>query len=94
MERTLYDWAQDAVSALELPDDARWVADKETVQWVLDFAREVAQGVARPGAPVGAFLAGIAVGQNLGKGPGALEDVRRALEPTLSAPADQDGPRA
>jgi Domain of unknown function (DUF6457) len=85
MEGTLYDWAQQAATALDLPEDGRWVADKETVQWVLDFSREVAQGVARPGAPVGAFLAGIAVAQRLGDGPQALEEVRRALEPTLSS---------
>jgi hypothetical protein len=83
MEGTLYDWAQEAVAALGLPDDARWVGDKETVQWVLDFARDVAQGVARPGAPVGAFLAGIAVGRNLDAGPRALDDVRATLEPTF-----------
>jgi hypothetical protein len=85
MERTLYDWAHEAAAAIGLPDDQRWVADKETVQWVLDFAREVAQGVARPGAPVGAFLAGIAVGRRLEDGPQALEDTRAALEPTLNA---------
>jgi hypothetical protein len=90
MEGTLYDWAQDAVSALELPEDGRWVADKQTVQWVLDFAREVAQGVARPGAPVGAFLAGVAVGRNLGTGPQALDRVRAALEPTFSTERAQD----
>jgi hypothetical protein len=83
MEGTLYDWAQQAATALDLPEDGRWVADKETVQWVLDFSREVAQGVVRPGAPVGAFLAGIAVAQRLGDGPQALEDVKRALEPTF-----------
>ena len=90
MEGTLYDWAQDAVSALGLLDDARWVADKATVQWVLDFARDVAQGVARPGAPVGAFLAGIAVGRNLDAGPRALEQVRAALEPTFPTERAQD----
>jgi hypothetical protein len=90
MEGTLYDWAQDAVGALGLPDDAQWVGDKETVQWVLDFAREVAQGVARPGAPVGAFLAGIAVARNLDAGPQALEQARAALEPTFPADRAQD----
>jgi hypothetical protein len=85
MDGTLYDWAQDAVTALELPEEARWVADKDTVQWVLDFAREVAQGVARPGAPVGAFLAGVAVGRRYADGPQALADVRAALEPTFQA---------
>jgi hypothetical protein len=84
MEGTLYDWAQDAAAAIGVPDDGRWVADKETVQWVLDFARDVAQGVARPGAPVGAFLAGVAVGRRLQDGRRALDDVRQALEPTLS----------
>jgi hypothetical protein len=85
MEGTLYDWAQQAATALDIPDEGRWVADKDTVQWVLDFSRDVARGVARPGAPVGAFLAGIAVAQRLGDGPQALEDVRRALEPTFEA---------
>jgi hypothetical protein len=90
MEGTLYDWAQEAVSALELPDEAQWVGDKETVQWVLDFAREVAQGVARPGAPVGAFLAGVAVGRSPARGPQALEDVRAALEPTMTGERTPD----
>ena len=85
MDGTLYDWAQDAAARLDVPEEGRWVADKETVQWVLDFAREVAQGVARPGAPVGAFLAGVAVGRRLEDGPQALEDVRTTLEPTLNA---------
>ena len=85
MEGTLYDWAKDAAARLGVPEDGRWVADKETVQWVLDFSRDVAQGVARPGAPVGAFLAGIAVGRRLNEGPKALDDVRAKIEPTLNA---------
>jgi hypothetical protein len=85
MEGTLYDWAQEAAAALDVPDDSRWVADKDTVQWILDFARDVAQGVARPGAPVGAFLAGVAVGRSLEEGPQQLERIRTTLEPTLNA---------
>jgi hypothetical protein len=85
MDGTLYDWAQEAAAALDIPEDGRWVADKDTVQWVLDFARDVAQGVARPGAPVGAFLAGIAVGRRLESGPATLQDVRTTLEPTFKA---------
>jgi uncharacterized protein DUF6457 len=85
MDGTLYDWAQEAAAALDIPADGRWVADKDTVQWVLDFARDVAQGVARPGAPVGAFLAGVAVARRLDQGPAALEDIRRTLEPTFRA---------
>jgi len=85
MDGTLYDWAQEAAAALDIPQDGRWVADKDTVQWVLDFARDVAQGVARPGSPVGAFLAGVAVGRNVERGPAALEAVRTTLEPTFRA---------
>jgi hypothetical protein len=84
MEGTLYDWAEEAAGALGLPDDGRWVADKETVQWVLDVSKEIAQGVVRPAAPVGAFLAGVAVGRSLGQGPQLLEDVKAKLEPTLN----------
>ncbi|QEO13705.1 hypothetical protein FLP10_04175 [Agromyces intestinalis] len=32
---------------------------------VLDLARDVAHGVARPGAPVSAFVVGLAVGRGL-----------------------------
>jgi hypothetical protein len=84
MEGTLYDWAQEAAAALGVPDDSRWVAEKDTVQWVLDLARDVAQGVARPGAPVGAFLAGVAVGRALDAGPDQLQEVRNTLDPTLN----------
>ena len=83
MERTIYDWAAEAAAALGIPEDGRWVADKDTVQWILDFSRDVAQGVARPGAPVGAFLAGVAVGRALDAGPAALQEVRNTLDPPL-----------
>jgi hypothetical protein len=82
MEGTLYEWAAEAADALDLPEDARWVADKDTVQWVLDFARDVAHSVARPGAPVGAFIAGVAIGR-AEQGPEALARIRAAVEPTL-----------
>jgi hypothetical protein len=83
MEGTLYDWAVEASAALDLPEELRWVADKDTVQRVLDLARDVAQGVARPGAPMGAFLAGVAIGLQRAEGPDALDQVRARLEPTL-----------
>jgi hypothetical protein len=87
MEGTLYDWAGEASAALDLPEELRWVADKETVQQVLDLAKEVAQGVARPGAPMGAFLAGVAIGLQRAKNRDALDDVRARLEPTLRGDA-------
>jgi hypothetical protein len=86
MEGTLYDWAAEATAALELPPEARWVGDRDTVSAVLDLARDVAQGAARPAAPVGAFLAGVAVGLRHADGPEALDEVRARLATTLAAP--------
>jgi Domain of unknown function (DUF6457) len=85
MEGTLYDWAQEATAALGLPEGAGWVGDKETVQWVLDFSKDVSQAVVRPAAPVGAFLAGVAIGRSLEQGRGELDEVRSKLAPTLNA---------
>jgi hypothetical protein len=53
----LDEWAQTAASAVGIelgPDD---------VASVLDLARDAAHGIARPAAPVTAFIAGIAVGR-------------------------------
>ncbi len=80
---TLYDWAQHTAAALELPAQSRWAAERDTVTWVLDLARDIAHGVARPAAPVGAFLAGVAVGLSGASDRRALEDARRALDQTL-----------
>ena len=83
MERTMYDWVTEAVEALELPLKTRWVDDPDVARDVLDLAREVAQGVARPAAPLGAFLAGLAVAQDPDGGREALARVRARLAPTL-----------
>jgi hypothetical protein len=56
---TLQEWA--AVVCADLGLDAA-VADSVTV---LDLARDVAHGVARPAAPLTAYLVGVAVGQGL-----------------------------
>lgn len=45
---------------------------------VLDLARDVAHGVARPGAPVTAFLAGLAAGRT-GRAPAELIAELQAL---------------
>jgi hypothetical protein len=83
MERSMYEWAAEAAEALGLPPEALWATDQATIRQLLDLAREVAQGVARPAAPVGAFLAGIAVGLDPGGQGEALERVRERLAPTL-----------
>lgn len=50
-------------------------ASQVPVAGVLDLAREVANGVTRPGAPLGAFVAGLAAG----RAGGSPDDVRAAL---------------
>lgn len=85
MERTMYDWAREAAAALELPEDAAWVSEQAAIEIVLDLARDVAQGVARPAAPTGAFLAGVAVGLDGGNDPAALDRARARLAGTLEA---------
>lgn len=57
-----------AAAATELGLDA----DTVEIATVLDVARDVAHGVARPAAPLSTFLLGVAVGQ--------ADDPRAALE--------------
>ena len=54
---TLDEWTQRTCAALALPADALDQA------LVLDLARDVAHRVARPAAPLTAYLAGVAVGR-------------------------------
>lgn len=54
---TLDEWTERVCGALGVP-----VGDVDQRQ-VLDVAREVAHGVARPAAPVTAYLLGVAVGR-------------------------------
>jgi hypothetical protein len=62
----LYRWTSEASAALELTGDAAWAGTDETVGIILDLARDVAHGVARPAAPVAAFLAGMAAARGGG----------------------------
>jgi hypothetical protein len=87
MTSNVYEWAGQAVDALDLPEEIRWLADRETVTAVLDLARDVAHGVARPAAPVAAFLAGAALLTAPDSDPSALEAVLARLRDTLP-PAD------
>ena len=58
--RALQDWTAELIAELELdPDDA---ATKQ----VLDLARDIAHQVARPAAPLSAFLVGLAAGKQGG----------------------------
>lgn len=67
MERTLDDWIADVATELGI--------DLEVdVSGLLDLARVVAHGVARPAAPLTAFLVGYAAAQQ----GGGAEEVARA----------------
>ncbi|HVX43370.1 MAG TPA: NTP transferase domain-containing protein [Mycobacteriales bacterium] len=57
---TLPEWVDTVSRELNLTGA---VAPEEATRAVLDLAREVAHGVARPAAPVTAFLLGVAVGR-------------------------------
>jgi hypothetical protein len=52
---TLDDWTETVLGALDLPASV----DRDLI---LDMAREVAHGVARPAAPLTAYVLGLAVG--------------------------------
>ncbi len=66
---TLDDWLETVTKALGLEAEV----DRDLL---LDVAREVAHGVARPAAPLTTFLVGLAAGQ----AGGSAADVRAAAE--------------
>jgi Domain of unknown function (DUF6457) len=70
----LDDWADAVCRELGLTD----VDSRSTVAPVLDLARDVAHQVARPAAPLTAFLLGVAVGRSAG--PEALARLAGRLE--------------
>jgi hypothetical protein len=70
---SLDEWSSQVAAALELSAD---LLDRDLV---LDLARDAAHGVARPAAPLTAYLAGIAVGR--GADPVAVAATIRALLP-------------
>ncbi|GGM83862.1 DUF6457 domain-containing protein [Dactylosporangium sucinum] len=66
-ENVLADWLRTAAEALGV--DALTIEERDAI---LDLAKDVAHGVARPAAPLTAFLAGVAVGRGA--------DLQRARE--------------
>lgn len=89
---TMSDWTDAVVTELEIAD----VVDRATVQsLVLDLTKDVAHGVARPAAPLTAYLLGVAVGRSVDPEVTAsrLADRVRGLVATWPAaepPGDQD----
>lgn len=74
----LDDWTAQACAALGLETDT---VDPDLV---LDLARDVAHGVARPAAPLTAYLVGVAVGR--GTPPTAAAALIRDLARTWPTP--------
>ncbi len=74
---TLDEWTAAACTELGLDRD---LADVKTV---LDLARDVAHDVARPAAPVGAFVLGLAVGrgQDLNQAAERLRELAASFGP-------------
>ena len=69
----LDNWLRDAAAALDVsPTDAA-VLSEDAVTVLLDLARDAAHGVARPAAPLGTFVLGLA----LGSSGGGIDDLRR-----------------
>ena len=65
--------------------------DPEVVRpLVLDMTKDVAHGVARPAAPISAYLLGLAVGRAAGAGPGEPE-LAQGLADLVAARARERG---
>ncbi|GAA4764216.1 DUF6457 domain-containing protein [Microbacterium gilvum] len=63
-------WTEAVCAELSLP------REDVSVALILDLARDVAHGVARPAAPLSAFLAGLAAGRR----GGSFEEVEAAVD--------------
>jgi hypothetical protein len=83
--RTLPPEALDAWAAA-LRDRFGLAADDVPVAAVLDLTRDVANGVARPAAPLGAFVAGLVAGR-AGTDPA---EIRAALDAVAAVAAEWD----
>lgn len=69
----LDDWLREAAAALGVSAGDAAVLGEEAVGVLLDVARDAAHGVARPAAPLGTFVLGLA----LGASGGGMDDLRR-----------------
>ncbi|WP_436891933.1 DUF6457 domain-containing protein [Nocardiopsis dassonvillei] len=81
---TLVEWAEEVRAELGLPDTDSM--DRKDVDRILDLAKDAAHSVARPAAPLTAYLLGIAVG----RGADPEEAARRLGELARSRAGDGD----
>jgi hypothetical protein len=82
---TLQDWTAAVCRELDIADV---VEPAEATKLVLDLARDVAHGVARPAAPLTAYLLGVAAGRAGNPAVASRELAARIGELVESWPAD------
>ena len=79
-EQHWHDWIRDACAALDVDPDA------VDVTGIHALTKEIAHGFARPMAPVGSYILGVAVGARAAGGeqvdPAALTEAIRSTFPT------------
>ncbi|MEJ2861478.1 DUF6457 domain-containing protein [Actinomycetospora flava] len=84
---TLDDWIDEVARELGIEE----LVDPEVVTpLVLDMTKDVAHGVARPAAPITAYLLGLAVGRSAGSGP-AEPELAQGLADLVAARARDRG---
>lgn len=84
---TMWDWIEAVCAELELD-----LADqKATTTTVLDLTADVAHGVARPAAPVTAFLVGLAAGRSADPEAAIEELARRISERAKTWESERSG---
>jgi hypothetical protein len=83
----LEDWLDDVIDALEVD---RSGFDRDLL---LDLTRDVAHGVARPAAPLTAYLVGLAVGR-AGGTHASLEEALRRIDVLIQGRSPEPDPPA
>ena len=82
-EHEWHDWIADACAALDVDPDAVDVAG------IHALTKDIAHGFARPMAPVGSYILGLAVGARVARGevvdPAALGEALRSTFPATSS---------
>lgn len=87
---TLSDWIDEVARELGIDELGDLVAPDVVQPLVLDLTRDVAHGVARPAAPITAYLLGLAVARSAGGGPGEPE-LAQGLADRLASLARERG---
>lgn len=89
---TLGEWIDEVSAELGIGELGELVDPAAVQPLILDMTKDVAHGVARPAAPITAYLLGLAVGRAAGAGPPEPELARRWAE-RLAAIARDEGAR-